>query len=99
MVAGGEGLKARIRMQSSRELDRRQERQIVCRSEDAPADLRRLAERRQPQSSHLHGAMDMNRPKDGLALGGGRARGLTHSGVLMVFKALPEERLREARQG
>jgi predicted acylesterase/phospholipase RssA len=41
----------------------------------------------------------MNRPKDGLALSGGRARGLAHSGVLKVFKRLPEERLRDARQG
>ena len=58
MVAGGEGLKARIRLQISRGLDRRQERaviaarlrQVVGRSEDDLADLRRLAEGRQPRS-------------------------------------------------
>jgi hypothetical protein len=53
MVAGSEGLKARIRMQISRGLDRRQERQVVGRSEDDLADLRRLAEGRQPRSWHL----------------------------------------------
>ena len=61
MVAGGEGLKARIRMQISRGLDRRQERALITarlrrvadRSEDDLADLRRLAEGRQPRSWHL----------------------------------------------
>ena len=61
MGPGGDGLKARIRTQVSRGLDRRQERaliaarlrQIAGRTEDDLADLRRLAEGRQLRSWHL----------------------------------------------
>jgi hypothetical protein len=61
MLAGGDGLKARIRMRVYRGLERRAERglvaarlsQIAARGDDGLAELRRLAQGRQPRSWHL----------------------------------------------
>ncbi len=61
MGQDGEGLRARIRTQVSRGLDRRQERALIAarlrmvsgRDDDDLALLRRLAEGRQPRAWHL----------------------------------------------
>ena len=58
MAQSGEGLKARIRTQVSRGLDRRQERALITarlrmvagRDDDGLANLRRLAEGREPRA-------------------------------------------------
>lgn len=61
MAWEGQGLRARVRAQVSRGLDRRQEREMIAarlrriagRADDDLDVLRRLAERRQPRAWHV----------------------------------------------